>query len=128
MDGTFSVKVWSEAVRRLVVPPADERTGNEHFLIEASCREIFILFYLNQTCSPAPRYLHSANNPSLLTSPVFASCLVIIFVLNQLAVSRNPRCTFLQPQGKLLAQSKWLKENERYAPCIPEPTMHISYL
>lgn len=129
-DGTFSIKIWSEeAVRLLVDPPADGRVGNGHFLIEAPCCEVLGPVLLESDMHPGPEI--SANNPSLLTTPNV--CFLPLTHIRSQSTSREPQSKVYIPiisryLDALLAQSRWLEENERRASRLSGPAADVEYL
>jgi len=128
-DGTFSIKAWSEdAIRLLVDPPVDESIyGN--FLIEAPCCEALSPVLLESHMHPGPEI--SANKPSLLTTPnvrfpPYAD-------IRSQSTSREPQSKVYIPTisrylDALLAQLRWLDENEHYASRLFGPAGNVSYL
>ena len=129
-DGTFSIKIWSEeAVRLLVDPPADGRVGNGHSLIEAPCCEVLGPLLLESDMHPGPEI--SANNPSLLTTPNV--CFLPLTHIRSQSTSREPQSKVYIPTisrylDALLAQSRWLEENERRASRLSGPAADVEYL
>ncbi|KAM6492167.1 hypothetical protein JOM56_011891 [Amanita muscaria] len=107
-DGTFSIKVWSEeAVRLLVDPPADGRVDMH----------------------PGPEI--SENKPSLLTTP--GVCFLPRNHICSQSASREPQSKVYIPTisrylDALLAQSRWLEENERRTSRLYGPAVDVSYL
>jgi len=129
-DGTSSIKIWSEeALRLLVDPPADGRVGNARFLIEAPCCEVLGPVLLESDMHPGPEI--SADNPSLLTTPN-VRFLPYTHICSQSA-SREPQSKVYIPTisrylDALLAQRRWLEENERRASRLSGPAADVSYL
>ncbi|KIL54738.1 hypothetical protein M378DRAFT_18600 [Amanita muscaria Koide BX008] len=115
--GTFSIKLWSEEVARLLVdPPADGRVGNGHFLIEAPSCEVLGPVLLESDMHPGPEIY--ASKPSLLTTPNV--CFLPRTHTRSQSTSREPQSKVYIPTisrylDALLAQHRWLEENERRA-------------
>ncbi|KAF8800289.1 hypothetical protein BYT27DRAFT_7236138 [Phlegmacium glaucopus] len=131
MDGTFSIKAWSEeAVRLLVDPPADGSICNGHFLIEAPCCEVLSPVLLESDMHPGPKI--SAYKPSLLTMPN-VRFLPHTHIHSQSA-SREPQSKVYIPTisrylDALLAQHQWLDKNEHGASRrLSGPAADVSYL
>ena len=129
-DGTFSIKIWSEeAVRLLVDPPADRRIGNGRFLIEAPCCEVLSPVLLESDMHPGPGI--STEKPSLLTTPNV--CFLPRNHIRSQSASREPQSKVYIPTisrylDALLAQRRWLEENERRASYLSGPAADVSYL
>jgi hypothetical protein len=128
-DGTFSIKVWSEEAVRLIVDPADWRVGNRRFLIEAPCCEVLSPVLLESDMHPGPEI--SADKPSLLTTPNIRF-LPHTHIRSQSA-SREPQSkvyilTISRYLDALLAQRRWLEENQRRALRLSGPAADVSYL
>ena len=121
-DGTLSIKIWSEdAVRLLVDPPADSNG-----LIETLCCEVFTPVLLESDMHPGPKI--SASRPYLLTTPN-----VCFLPRNHIRSRREPQSKVYIPTiarylDALLAQCRWLEENERRSSGLPGPSADVEYL
>jgi hypothetical protein len=131
-DGTFSIKLWSEeAFRLLVDPPADGHVGNGPFLIEAPCCEVWSPVLLESDMHPGPEI--SAHKPPLLTTPNVCFLPNSTYIRSQSAGRGSQSKVYIPTISRyldaLLAQSRWLEENERCASrSLYGPANDVSYL